>query len=91
MEETEGSKAGHGIALAAATAQLLALCAHDARNASEAEWCWSTAIGLLDRLCDVGAPSRCASGLRADRLAWLEASFAPRSQSGGGRVVPLQL
>jgi hypothetical protein len=91
VEESEGRKAGRGIALAAAAAQLLALCAHDARDAKEEEWCWNSAIGLLDQLCDVGASARCASRVRADRIAWLETSLSPRSQGGCGHVAPARV
>jgi hypothetical protein len=54
-------RADRGIALAHAAGQLLALGAGLARDRAEADWHWDTAIGLLDRLCDVGAPDRAGS------------------------------
>jgi hypothetical protein len=58
---------GCRIALASSVGQLLALCARDARDAGEAERCWSAATGILDRLCDVGASERQVPGLTVSR------------------------
>jgi hypothetical protein len=59
LEKAEG---GHGrgreAELAGAAGHLLGLCARDAWDAREAEWYWGQAIGLLDRLCEVGAQAR---------------------------------
>ncbi len=67
---------GQEAELASAAGHLLALCARDTPDAREAEWYWGQAIGLLDRLCEVGAQERrAAAGVPAARLApWLEAN-----------------
>ncbi len=57
LDEAEGGRGrGQEAELASAAGHLLGLCARDAPDAREAEWYWSQAIGLLDRLCEVGAP-----------------------------------
>lgn len=56
---------------ASAAARLFCLWAREAADAREAEWYWNAAIGLLDRLCDVGAEARRAApaaAAQADRL-----------------------
>jgi hypothetical protein len=60
LQRRDGASGDSGdrIALASAAAQLLVFCALGARDAGEAERTWSLAIGLLDRLCDVGASHR---------------------------------
>ncbi len=66
-----------GIDLARETARLIARSARYVPCARERERHWDAAIGLLDRLCDVGGPPvRHGSGVRAERLAQLE--NAPR-------------
>ena len=77
LEEAEGDGSGPSLEaeLAGAAGHLLALCARDAWDAREAEWYWGQAIGILDRLCDVGAEARRdAAGLRAGSPARLEAN-----------------
>ena len=56
--ERGGSGPGQTAELASAAGHLLASCARDAWDAREAEWYWNQAIGLLDRLCEVGAQAR---------------------------------
>jgi hypothetical protein len=80
MDEVEtGSSAGLQIALAYEAGQLLALCARCARGAHEAEWYWSAAIGLLDRLCEVGVSGarNAPGGARVDRLLEIEPILRP--------------
>ena len=67
-----------GVYLAREAARLIARAARHAPCAREQERCWDAAIGLLDRLCDVGAPRRHGSGVRAERLARLENTPRPR-------------
>ena len=72
--------------LASAAGHLLGLCARDAQDAREAEWYWSQAIGLLDRLCDVGAQGRrrdAASGVRAEGTRGGAAGGHPLERSPG--------
>jgi hypothetical protein len=59
LEEAErGGGRGQEAELASAAGHLLGRCARDAPDAREAEWYWNQAIGLLDRLCEVGAQER---------------------------------
>ena len=64
--------ADDGVNLAREAARLIARSARRAPCGGEQERHWDAAIGLLDRLCDVGAPTRCGPGMRAERLARLE-------------------
>ena len=66
-----------GVYLAREAARLVARSARHAADARERERHWDAAIGLLDRLCDVGAPVRRGPGIRTERLARLE--HTPRS------------
>jgi hypothetical protein len=68
---------GDGVELAREAARLIARSARRAADARERERHWNAAIGLLDRLCDVGAPLRRGSGVRAERLAQLENTLRP--------------
>jgi hypothetical protein len=72
-----------GIDLAREAARLIARSARRAPGAREQERCWDAAIGLLDRLCDVGAPVRPRPGIRAERVAQLENTPRPRRDSPG--------
>ena len=77
---------------ARATARLISLCAREAADAGEKEWYWRAAIGLLDRLCEVGAEARCAaaaSALPPDRLAWLEKILEGRRPAMDAPQAPL--
>ena len=69
-----------GVHLAREAARLVALAARHAPCARERERHWDVAIGLLDRLCDVGAAAvaRRGPGVRAERLAWLENTSGSR-------------
>jgi hypothetical protein len=71
------SRDDEGIDLARETARLIARSARRTPCAREQERHWNAAIGLLDRLCDVGAPTRRRPGVRGERLARLENT--PRS------------
>lgn len=76
-----------GVYLAREAARLIARSARGASCVREQERCWDAAIGLLDRLCDVGAPVRRGPGIPAVRLAQLEnrplsRRDAPRREEG---------
>jgi hypothetical protein len=59
---------GDGVHLAREAARLIARSARRAPDARERERHWDAAIGLLDRLCDVGAPAaRRGPGRRAEQ------------------------
>ncbi|MBX6740876.1 MAG: hypothetical protein IRY87_02355 [Acetobacteraceae bacterium] len=62
---------GFEVQMASDAGRMIGLCARDARDAREEEWYWNEAIGLLDRLCDVGAETR-RPEVRMDRLERLE-------------------
>ena len=72
-----------GVDLAREAARLIARLARRAPGAREQERHWDAAIGLLDRLCDVGAPARRGPGVRAERLARLENMPRPRRDAPG--------
>ena len=73
-----------GVYLAREAARLIARSARHAPCARERERHWDAAIGLLDRLCDVGAPAaRRGPGVRAERLARLEDTPRPRQDASG--------
>lgn len=74
--------------LAEAAGGLIALCARDAPDAAEAEWYWNRVIGLLDRLCDVGAEGRCAPEVSVDRMRRLEETLAARPDAAASAAVP---
>ena len=73
-----------GVYLAREAARLIARAARRAADAREQERCWDAAIGLLDRLCDAGAPAaRRGPGVQAERLARLEDTPRPRRDASG--------
>ncbi len=74
-----------GVYLGREAARLLARAARHAPCARERERHWDAAIGLLDRLCDAGAPAqgRRGPGVRAERLARLETVPRPRRDAPG--------
>ena len=74
---------GDGVYLAREAARLLARSARRAADARERERHWDAAIGLLDRLCDVGAPRRHGPWVRAERAARLENTPRPRRDAPG--------
>jgi hypothetical protein len=75
---------GDGVELAREAARLVARSARRAVDARERERHWDAAIGLLDRLCDVGAPAaRRGPGVRAERLAQLQDTPRPRRDASG--------
>ena len=77
-----------GVNLAREAARLIARSARRAPCAREQERHWDVAIGLLDMLCDVGAPTRCGPGIRAERLAQLEGTPRPRQYAPGREEKP---
>ena len=75
-----------GAYLAREAARLIARAARHAPSARERERHWDAAIGLLDRLCDVGAPAqgrRGPGGVLPERLARLESTPRPRRDAPG--------
>jgi hypothetical protein len=64
----EGGDTARAIAAAGAVGRLLARAARDAADPREANRLWDIAIGLLDRMCDVGAEAREAPPVWAARI-----------------------
>jgi hypothetical protein len=77
------SPGGDAVATAGHAARLIARLASHAPDARAREWYWDAAIGILDRLCGVGAPTRRAAGVRAERVARLEGQLPPRPGAVG--------
>jgi hypothetical protein len=76
-------RANSGGQLAGELVQLISLCARAAPNAREEAWYWNEAIGLLDRLCEVGAPQpQRIPRVRMDRVEWLERTLGTASVHG---------
>jgi hypothetical protein len=62
--------------LGSAAGELLALCMREATTRERRRWYWGAAIGLLDRLCDVGAEGRAPAAIQGNRLEQAEALLA---------------
>ena len=75
----DGADMARAIAAAGAVGRLLARAAREATDPREADRLWDIAIGLLDRLCDVGAERSAVSQAWAARL---EQVFEPRRARG---------
>jgi hypothetical protein len=77
---TDGADMARAVAAAGAVGRLLARAARDAADPREAERLWDMAIGLLDRLCDVGGQRQAApASTWATRL---EQVFEPKGSKG---------
>jgi hypothetical protein len=61
-----------GVNLAGGVARLITRLARNAPDARVQDEYWNAAIGIVDELCDVGAPTRFGRGIQPDRLAQLE-------------------
>ena len=75
----DGADMARAIAAAGAVGRLLARAARETTDQREADRLWDMAIGLLDRLCDIGDARRAAPQLWAARL---EQVFEPRAARG---------
>lgn len=75
----DGADMARAIAAAGAVGRLLARAAREATDPREADRLWDVAIGLLDRLCDVGGVRPGAAEAWAARL---ERVFDPRGARG---------
>jgi hypothetical protein len=60
-----------GISTADYAARLIVRLARNAPDTRAREDTWNAAIGILDKLCDVGAPVRREPGMRSERIAQL--------------------
>jgi hypothetical protein len=78
-ERGEGVDAVAAGAAAGAVGRLLARAARETTDPHEADRLWDVAIGLLDRLCDVGGERSPPSQAWAARL---EQVFEPRGARG---------
>jgi hypothetical protein len=75
----DGADMARAIAAAGAVGRLLARAAREASDPREADRLWDLAVGLLDRMCDVGGQRAAAPQAWAARL---EQVFEPRSTRG---------
>lgn len=75
----DGADMARAIAAAGAVGRLLARAAREATDQREADRLWDMAIGLLDRLCDIGNARPAAPQAWAVRL---EQVFEPRAVRG---------
>jgi hypothetical protein len=64
--------ADDGVKLADGVARLITRLARSAPDTREQDGYWNAAIGIVDELCDVGAPTRCGQGIQPDGLAQIE-------------------
>jgi hypothetical protein len=78
----DGADMARAIAAAGAVGRLLARAARETTDPREADRLWDLAVGLLDRMCDVGGARPGAPQAWALRL---EQVFEPR----GARGVPV--
>ncbi|GGG40307.1 hypothetical protein GCM10010964_29880 [Caldovatus sediminis] len=80
---------GSDVHAASLAGYLIGLCARAAPDPREAEWYWTEGLGLLDRMCDLGASRRPAGGgVRADRLARLASALPARGRGSVGLRMP---
>jgi hypothetical protein len=75
----DGADLARAIAAAGAVGRLLARAARETTDPREAERMWDLAVGLLDRMCDVGGQRAGAPQTWATRL---EQVFEPRTARG---------
>ena len=64
----DGADMARAVAAAGAVGRLLARAAREAGDPREAERLWDLAVGLLDRMCDIGSERRTAHATWATRL-----------------------
>jgi len=76
---TDGADTSRAVAAAGAVGRLLARAARDTADPREANRLWDLAIGLLDRLCEIGGTRVAPSVAWATRL---EQAFEARSTRG---------
>lgn len=75
----DGADMARAIAAAGAVGRLLARAAREASDPREADRLWDLAVGLLDRMCDIGGSRQGASAAWAARL---EQVFEARAARG---------
>jgi hypothetical protein len=82
----DGADMARAVAAAGAVGRLLARAARDATDPREADRLWDMAIGLLDRMCDIGAQQAPAQVVWASRLEQVFDARARRQQIEAGRL-----
>jgi hypothetical protein len=80
----DGADMARAVAAAGAVGRLLARAAREASDPREAERLWDLAVGLLDRMCDIGGTRPAATAAWAARL---EVVFEPRGGRGSALAV----
>jgi hypothetical protein len=81
----DGADMARAVAAAGAVGRLLARAARDATDPREADRLWDMAIGLLDRMCDIGVRYGSAQTVWASRLEQVFEAKARRQQVETGR------
>jgi hypothetical protein len=72
-----------GIPLAGSLVEIISISARLTSSPCDERWWWDCAIGVLDRICDVGAERRLGpSRVRLERVAWLERSLHVAPEGG---------
>jgi len=80
-----------GINMASHAARLIVQLARSAPSTRAQENCWNAAIGILDRLCDVGTPIRRKAGVQAEHLVSLAGVPSSREDVSAGEKSGLPL
>jgi hypothetical protein len=83
----DGIPPGYEPCIGSAVGELLARCMHEATTREQQGWYWDEAIGLLDRLCDVGAEAR-GQTIRQERIARAEERLGGTWLGGVRQLVP---
>ncbi|WP_146216990.1 hypothetical protein [Falsiroseomonas bella] len=82
----DGADMARAVAAAGAVGRLLARAARDATDPREADRLWDMAIGLLDRMCDIGAQRMPAQAVWASRLEHVFEARAARGLADTARI-----
>jgi hypothetical protein len=75
--------ADEGVNLASGVARLITRLARSTPDARVRDEYWNAAIGIVDELCDVGAPTRSGRGIQPDRLAQLASARSGHQEATG--------
>jgi hypothetical protein len=86
MALADGADMARAVAAAGAVGRLLARAARDATDPKEAARLWDMAIGLLDRMCDIGARPTPTQAAWASRLEQVFEAKARRQPLEAGRL-----
>lgn len=82
-----GTAPGQEACLGSAVGELLARCMQESATRAQRSWYWDEAIGLLDRLCDIG-PGRRPLPIARERIRQAEDRLGGGWLGGLRRLVP---